>query len=127
MRIAGGEFSIESGDDALYSNLEASIDGGTISLIASDDGFNAAGGQDNSQATDRKEADTFQTDSDSYIKTTGGTITIDAAGDGIDSNGSLSVTGGEIYASGPTMSGNGALDYNGDAIISGGFSLQPEV
>ena len=46
---------------------------------------------------------------------------INASGDGIDSNGDLTVTGGETYVSGPTNRGNGALDYAGEATISGGI------
>ena len=46
---------------------------------------------------------------------------IDASGDGIDSNGSLTVSGGETYVSGPTNGGNGALDYVSDAVITGGI------
>lgn len=45
------------------------------------------------------------------IQINGGILHIDAGGDGIDSNGNLTVTGGEIYVYGPTNSGNGALDY----------------
>lgn len=50
----------------------------------------------------------------------GGTINVNADGDGIDSNGDLIVTDGTIYVSGPTNGGNGALDYAGNAAISGG-------
>ena len=62
----------------------------------------------------------MENDSNCYIMITGGTITVNAAGDGIDSNGSIDISGGNIYVSGPTDSGNGALDYNGTANISGG-------
>lgn len=62
----------------------------------------------------------FEADADCYISIQGGTININASGDGIDSNGSLYVSGGSIYVSGPTDSGNGALDYNGTAEITGG-------
>jgi predicted small secreted protein len=55
-----------------------------------------------------------------YIMITGGTITINAEGDGIDSNGSIDISGGNIYVNGPTNSGNGAIDYNGSANITGG-------
>lgn len=51
---------------------------------------------------------------------TGGKINVDASGDGIDSNGNLYISGGEIYVSGPSDNGNGALDYNGEATITGG-------
>lgn len=50
----------------------------------------------------------------------GGIININAEGDGIDSNGNLTITGGETYVCGPSNSGNGALDYGGTATISGG-------
>lgn len=55
-----------------------------------------------------------------FIVINGGTINVNADGDGIDSNGDLIVTGGTIYVSGPTNGGNGALDYAGNATISGG-------
>ncbi|WKY47365.1 carbohydrate-binding domain-containing protein [Eubacteriaceae bacterium ES3] len=60
------------------------------------------------------------TDTNAYISIAGGTINIDAQGDGIDSNGNLYISGGTVLVSGPTSSGNGALDYDGTADISGG-------
>lgn len=54
------------------------------------------------------------------IPISGGKIYINANGDGIDSNGNLTVTGGEIYVDGPTSGGDGALDCSGTALISGG-------
>lgn len=62
----------------------------------------------------------FENDPNCFISISGGTITLDAKGDGIDSNGSLAISGGIINVSGPTNSGNGALDYTGTAEISGG-------
>lgn len=59
-------------------------------------------------------------DDDVYIKITGGTITVNAGGDGIDSNGNLYITGGTVYVAGPTSNGDGALDYEGEASITGG-------
>lgn len=62
----------------------------------------------------------FEVDKDAYINISGGKITILANGDGIDSNGSLSVTGGTVYVSGSNNGGNGSLDYNGEGTITGG-------
>lgn len=59
-------------------------------------------------------------DDDVYIKITGGTITVNAGGDGIDSNGNLYITGGTVYVAGPTSNGDGALDYEEEASITGG-------
>lgn len=54
------------------------------------------------------------------IQISGGMLTVNAGGDGLDSNGDLTVTGGEIYIDGPVQGGNGALDCSGAATISGG-------
>ena len=55
---------------------------------------------------------------------TGGKITVNADGDGLDSNGNLRVEGGDITVNGPSNGGNGAIDIgteNGGAgFISGG-------
>ena len=57
--------------------------------------------------------------SELYIKITGGTLTVSADGDGLDSNGSLLVTGGTTIVYGPTSDGDSALDYDGSAIATG--------
>ena len=54
------------------------------------------------------------------MRIAGGTVNINASGDAIDSNGDLYIEGGETYISGPTSGGDGTLDYNGEAKISGG-------
>lgn len=73
-------------------------------------------------------ADSMTTD-DTTIKQpllliTGGEITVNADGDGLDSNGNLRVEGGDITINGPANGGNGALDIgteNGGAgVIAGG-------
>lgn len=141
--ISGGTFVLATGDDGVhadenvtvsdgtitvtksYEGIEGAtvdITGGAIDITASDDGLNAAGGNDQSGFGPRK--DNFggsSNDSTYYIRIAGGKITIDAGGDGIDSNGSLTVSGGETYVSGPTDNGNGALDFNGTGTITGGF------
>lgn len=55
-----------------------------------------------------------------YLRIAGGTIHVNASGDGLDSNGDLYVTGGEVYVSGPTSDGDSAIDYDGTASITGG-------
>lgn len=61
-------------------------------------------------------------DESAYLLITGGTLTVKADGDGLDSNGALEVSGGEVYVSGPTSDDDSAIDY-GDgstATITGG-------
>lgn len=138
VHISGGEFTIATGDDGVhaggalnvmggsmnitksYEGLEGQnieISGGEIRLYASDDGLNAAGGNDQSGFGWN---DMFSSDGVSSILISGGTLNVNADGDGIDSNGDLTVTGGTIVISGPTNSGNGVLDCAGTAIITGG-------
>ena len=62
----------------------------------------------------------FAADENCHITVSGGTLFVDASGDGIDSNGNLTFTGGDITVEGPTGGANGPLDYNGKGKISGG-------
>ena len=64
------------------------------------------------------------TDKQPVLLITGGKITVNADGDGLDSNGNLRVEGGDITVNGPSNGGNGAIDIgteNGGAgVIAGG-------
>lgn len=146
--IEGGDINISVGDDAIHAeglliitggDIDVSkscegvegdkilVTGGNIDVISSDDGFNAAGGSSGSGDNH----DGFgggpgmggvdmDADSDAYILITGGTININANGDGIDSNGCIGITGGSVYVLGPSDNGNGAMDYGICAAITGG-------
>ena len=50
----------------------------------------------------------------------GGTLTVDAEGDGIDSNGTVTISGGSLVVNGAVQDGNGPLDASGDITITGG-------
>ncbi len=148
--VAGGAFTVATGDDAFhaddtltvtdgtidiassYEGLEALhiiVSGGEISLAATDDGLNAAGGRDESGIAGPQAGDTFgrrgfggwqSGASDGTILLSGGKLYIEASGDGIDSNGSLEITGGEITVCGPTMGDTATLDYDTAGTITGG-------
>ena len=146
--IEGGDINISVGDDAIHAeglliitggDIDVSkscegvegdkilVTGGDIDVISSDDGFNAAGGSSGSGDNH----DGFgggpgmggvdmDADNDAYILITGGTININANGDGIDSNGYIGITGGSVHVLGPSDNGNGAMDYGICAAITGG-------
>ncbi len=150
LSVVGGTFQIATGDDGFHADEALSICGGTvvitesyeglegltitvsggdITLKASDDGLNAAGGNDESGfggmggrpgGMDGFGGDRFGSSSDSFIVISGGKLTVDADGDGIDSNGDLTFSGGYTVVEGPTNSGNGPLDYGGSGSLSGG-------
>jgi len=121
--ISDGIVTIQNSYEGLEGSVVA-ISGGTVSVTASDDGINAAGGSDSSSGGQFGQ-DSFggggeSSDDSKEITITGGTITIDAEGDGLDSNGNIKMSGGTVAVYGPTQGGNGALDYNGDFTLMGG-------
>lgn len=144
LTMDGGEVSISSGDDGIHSDATLTINsgtvniaksyegieseiitinGGTIHLVAADDGLNAAGGADGSSVNGRAGENPFAETGNAYIHINGGYIYVDAAGDGVDSNVSIDMTAGTVIVNGPTNDGNGPLDYNGTFNISGGYFL----
>ena len=138
VNIAGGTYQIATGDDGVHADENVAISGGTIAIsyegiegqcieisggkidaTASDDGLNAAGG-DSGDDTRRS---FMQSSGNNELIISGGYIVIDAAGDGLDSDGNLTVTGGNVYVYGPESSNNGALDFDGTGTVTGGAVL----
>ncbi|MCH5349811.1 MAG: carbohydrate-binding domain-containing protein [Oscillospiraceae bacterium] len=143
--ITGGTFELASGDDGIhadneltvedgtitvtrsYEGLEANqihLNGGTIDVTASDDGVNAYGGQNNFGGWGGSSKTTEETP---MLYFSGANVTVNANGDGIDSNGSIFVEAGTIIVNGPVNSMNGAIDSGsengGKCIITGGTIL----
>lgn len=139
--ISGGVFNIATGDDGVhadttlnysdgemtisscYEGLEAAtinFSGGNVRLTASDDGINAAGGNDSSNESGPMGGDKFSSSSNYAINITGGYLYIDASGDGIDSNGSVYMSEGTVIINGPTNNSNGAFDYDNEFVMTGG-------
>ena len=56
---------------------------------------------------------------DATINISGGTVTVNAKGDGIDSNGTATLSGGTVIVYGPFTGGNTSLDTNGDLLLNG--------
>lgn len=136
--ISEGTYEIASGDDAIhaeddldiiggYFNISKSYEGlesaegdiniydGEIYIVSSDDGINISAGGDSS-------GNMRSTSSSSYtLNIDGGSIFVNASGDGLDSNDDISMSGGTVIVSGSTSSSNSALDYDGSFVISGGL------
>ncbi len=135
--ISNGLITLNSGDDGMHADSTLTVDGGTIdiqqsyegieagditindgtiSVVSSDDGFNASGGANNTN-----NYDSFSSSSDKSLIINGGYIYVDASGDGLDSNGTINITGGVVLVNGPSGNGNSAVDYEMSATISGGI------
>jgi len=135
LTVSGGTLTVTAAYEGLES-AQLTISGGDITLTTSDDGLNVAGGTDGSgqmTAENRSDAaggpvqpgggggggDEFAV-GDYHLVISGGTVVIDAGGDGLDSNGTVEMTGGTVVVNGPTDGANGAIDVNGTFDISGG-------
>ena len=143
MTISGGDIEIASGDDGAHADETLTISGGSIDITqsyegiesasitisggetrinASDDGINTAGGNDSSSTDGRQGQNNFggMNSGSNPLVISGGYVYVVAAGDGIDVNGPMTMTGGTVLVCGPTDSANGALDF-ASCDVSGGL------
>ena len=144
--ISGGNLTISSGDDGVHADANLQVDGGTIdikkcyeglegvhitlndgdiSIVASDDGINAADGSSSSGMGMGGFGGGQASSSDSSVLLTinGGNIFVNAGGDGLDSNGNIVMNGGNVTVLGPTSDGDTALDFDGAFTINGGVLM----
>lgn len=141
--INAGNIKASSGDDGIhadtsivinggnidivksYEGIESAfieINGGNISVVSSDDGINIGGGNDSSAMGGRQGQNSFSDIQSSNRKMVinNGEVRVNAGGDGLDSNGSIYINGGNITVAGPTDYGNGVLDYDVECVVTGG-------
>ena len=136
LNITSGNITISAGDDAIHSDyilnigskngegpviniknchggLEAAtlnVYSGNITIHASDDCLNAANSDLSGYAFS--------------LNIYGGTLVMDTtSGDGVDSNGSLTISGGTLVVWSANTAGNQPLDADGTITISGGTVL----
>ena len=146
IQIDNGSITVSTDDDGIHADALITINGGTINVNkalegieaqvitvndgninvnASDDGLNCGGSSNtaNTGSTPFGGSPMMDTNSNASLTINGGTLTVNAQGDGLDSNGYLTINGGTIYVNGPTNSGNGSLDTGISSSITGGTLL----
>ncbi|WP_416977824.1 carbohydrate-binding domain-containing protein [Streptomyces sp. T028] len=150
VHFAGATVTAASGDDGVHAEGDLVIDdgtvkvtkaeeglegkditvaGGSVSIVASDDGINASGSSASSEGGGGGPGGGpgggggGESVGDYKLTVSGGTLVVDSEGDGLDSNGTAEITGGTIVVNGPQQGGNGALDVNGTFTVSGGTLL----
>ena len=136
LTISGGVLTVAQSYEGLEA-LHINILGGTNRIMASDDGANATDGSGGGMMGGRpggmggfwggsSSSGTTSSGETPVLTFAGGYTVFDAAGDGIDSNGHIVMTGGTVLVYGPTNNGNGPIDFGDGSYgmtISGGTFL----
>ena len=125
LAVVDGEMQISAEGDGLKSDTALTVLGGTVNVARSEEGMEAetiviGGGTIDITSTD--DGINASTDGTAVpaIYIGGGSVTVRAEGDGLDANGSIYMCGGEVTVHGPEKSGNGAIDYDREFLLTGG-------
>lgn len=90
--------------------------------------------QKSDDSSDTAQNTNTASDDEMWMVINGGYVYVLAGGDGLDSNGDLTINGGEVYVDGPSDNGNSAIDYgekssfyiNGGTVVAVGSSGMAE-
>ena len=137
--ITGGDFAIDSADDAVHSNEMISVSGGSFNINAGDDAFHADDTLEISDGSIKIE-NCYEGLEASVVNVSGGEIDLNASDDGMNASGGndqmhydkfagdadacINISGGslKIRADGDGIDSNGCLNVSGgETFISGPF------
>lgn len=122
--IETGTYILASGDDSIHSDNIIEINNGAITITTAVEGIESPNITINNGKFDINTSDDAinaagATTNNLYIN--GGYIVINCSGDGLDSNGNLTMTDGTVILNGPTAQNNSPLDCDGTLKLDGGF------
>lgn len=131
VKIDNGTITISSADDGIKSKTAIDVNNGSLNITNSVEGFEAPfitfnSGNINVKASDDCINATFgnggEANDGSHLKINGGTLVVNTSGgDGLDSNGNITFTGGTTIVHGPPSAPEVGMDYNGICNVNGGF------
>ena len=121
----------DSASDSTSDNTQKSDDTSDTAQITGN--ITVAAQKSDSSSDTSQDTDTASED-EMWMVINGGYVHVLAGGDGLDSNGDLTINGGEVYVDGPSDNGNSAIDYgekssfyiNGGTVIAVGSSGMAE-
>lgn len=126
--VHGGETAVTSSDDGLNASTPEAEKDGSSRTAAYDPASPSDAEEIHPGGGGMASAEGFpggmeDSDASCLIDISDGFLYVNAAGDGLDSNGNLSIGGGTTVVSGPEDGGNGALDYSLEGTYEGGTVL----
>lgn len=111
-----GDVTIDAADEGLQGAF-ITVSGGSMSIASGEDGLNASSGDSTIEGYENADS---ESDDGSVLTISGGQVQVDyASSDGIDSNGSARVTGGEVVVGGAAGAMDGSVDANGETALVG--------
>ncbi|MBN2170255.1 MAG: carbohydrate-binding domain-containing protein [Candidatus Krumholzibacteriota bacterium] len=135
--IANGTLTISAADDAIKSKTWIEINGGLIDIVDSLEGIESPnlfinGGEihltSHDDGLNATQGDDVEYNDGSVLTINGGYVHLNApAGDGMDSNGNLTINGGTVIVHGPPNQPEVGLDVNGTFLVNGGFLVVAQI
>ena len=111
-----GTVRIDAADEGVQAAF-VNVGGGVLTVDSGDDAINASNGDHTIEGYESADS---ESDDGSVLTISGGQVQLDYAGsDGIDSNGSAFVTGGQVLIGGQAGAMDGAVDANGESTLVG--------
>jgi hypothetical protein len=134
--IDGGTLNLATADDAVHGESTLDVTAGTVNVTNSFEGLEAlkltiSGGAVNVVSTDdglnsaEEGINEFAVSANAFIRITGGSVATSGGTDAVDTNGTLTISGGTLVAHGSATTGlgEGGLDSNGPVAFNGGTTF----
>lgn len=118
--VEAGNIQITATDDGMQSEGPVAINGGTIAIAAEDKGITAYGDLTVNDGTIQISKCEEGLESKNDLTINGGMTEITGSDDGLNARTSITINGGILYAE---MTGGDAIDSNGTMTITGGLIL----
>ena len=118
--VEGGKVQITATDDGMQSKGPVALNGGTITIAAEDKGITAYGDLTVNDGTIQISKCEEGLESKNDLTINGGTTEITGNDDGLNARTSITINGGILYAE---MNAGDAIDSNGSMTITGGLIL----
>ncbi|PZR22600.1 MAG: hypothetical protein DI539_05095 [Flavobacterium psychrophilum] len=127
--VYNGELNINAQGDGFNAQSDITINDGTINITNSQDGFEAGavnilnGNIRVVASEDGVSVDGENTDAATQLFVKNGYLYVNAAGNGFDAKGSITIEAGTVIIDGPTSDNTSGINYTSSFNINGGYVI----